>query len=108
MPKSGQVNQKFGVYKSDCCGFEIVITKRAIFPFCPDRLPHTTIWKLLSDEDMTRLTDKPRSKPKELLNQHQSWPYRHAVLVRCCPETSAPCGSPAVPRRSTPTSSYTN
>ena len=63
MPHSGQVNETFGVYKSVCCGFEIVITKGAIFPRCPDH-PRSTIWKLLPEEDMTQLTDKKKSKPK--------------------------------------------
>ena len=65
MPKTGQVNEKFGVYKSTCCGYEIVITKGAIFPFCPDHVPLPTIWKLLPDEDMTKIGGKKGSKPKE-------------------------------------------
>ena len=48
VPKTGEVNQKFGVYKSTCCGYEIVIT----------------IWKLLPDEDMTDVTGKKRSASK--------------------------------------------
>ena len=64
VPKAGQVNQKFEVYESDCCGSEIVITKGAIFPYCPDHLTFNTLWKLF-DEDMTLVTDMTRSKPKE-------------------------------------------
>ena len=48
MPHNGQVNEKFGVYRSLCCGAEIVITKGAIFPRCPDH-PRYTLWKLLPD-----------------------------------------------------------
>jgi len=57
------VNKKFGVYTSFCCGVEIVITKGAIFPKCPDH-PRYTSWKPLSEEDMTRLTDKKKSESK--------------------------------------------
>jgi hypothetical protein len=62
--QNGKVNENFGVYKSVCCGAEIVITKGAIFPYCPDHARLTTMWKLLADEDMTQLTDKKESKPK--------------------------------------------
>jgi len=64
VPKSGELNEKFGVYKSVCCGFEIVITKGATFPHCPDHFRYTTTWKLLPDEDMTQLTDKKKSDSK--------------------------------------------
>ena len=63
MPHNGQVNEKFGVYKSFCCGAEIVITKGAIFPRCPDH-PRYTLWKLFPEEDMTQLTDKKKSQSK--------------------------------------------
>jgi len=63
--KTGQVNQKFGVYKSVCCGFEIVISKGAIFPYCPDHLRLITTWKLLADEDMTQIDGKKGLKSKE-------------------------------------------
>ncbi len=64
MPHNGQVNEKFGVYKSLCCGAEIVITKGAIFPQCPDH-PQHTIWKLLPEEDMTDVTNKKKSDSKD-------------------------------------------
>ena len=63
MPHNGQVNEKFGVYKSLCCGAEIVITKGAIFPKCPDHPQYTTIWKLLP-EDMTDVSNKKKSDSK--------------------------------------------
>jgi len=63
VPHNGQVNENFGVYKSVCCGAEIVITKGAIFPRCPNH-PVDTIWKLLPEEDMTQLTGKKKSKSK--------------------------------------------
>jgi hypothetical protein len=62
VPETGEVNQKFGVYKSVCCGYEIVITKGALFPKCPDH-PYTTIWELLPDEDMTQIDGRKKSEP---------------------------------------------
>jgi len=64
VPHNGQVNEKFGVYKSLCCGAEIVITKGAIFPKCPDHPRYTTTWKLLPEEDMTDVTNKKKSASK--------------------------------------------
>jgi len=64
VPQNGAVNETFGVYKSVCCGAEIVITKGAIFPRCPNHPQYTTIWKLLPEEDMIQLTDKKKSKSK--------------------------------------------
>ena len=61
MPQNGEMNETFGVYKSACCGTEIVITKGAIFPFCPDHTRSPTTWKLIPEEDMTQLTDKKKS-----------------------------------------------
>jgi len=64
VPQNGELNEKFGVYKSVCCGAEIVITAGATFPNCPNHPRLTTSWKLLSDENMTRLTDKKKSESK--------------------------------------------
>jgi hypothetical protein len=63
VPQNGKKNEKLGVYKSACCGAEIVIGAGATFPHCPNH-PRYTIWKLLSDENMTRLTDKKESESK--------------------------------------------
>jgi hypothetical protein len=35
MPKTGERNEQFGMYISDCCGSEIVIAAGAVFPLCP-------------------------------------------------------------------------
>ena len=64
MPQNGRKNENFGVYKSVCCSAEIVITKGAIFPKCPDHPQYTTTWKLLPEEDMTNLTNKKNSDSK--------------------------------------------
>ena len=64
MPQEGKKNEKFGVYRSHCCGTEIVITKGAIFPKCPDHPQYTTRWTLLPHEDMTQVSGKKKSESK--------------------------------------------
>ena len=64
MPQNGAVNEKFGVYKSVCCGAEIVITAGATFPDCPRHIKLTTEWKLAVEpqERMINLTDLPKQR----------------------------------------------
>ena len=58
MPQSGDVNPLFGIYKSTCCSYEIVLVKGAIFPIChKHKLPAT--WKLV-----TRIEPPRSSKGK--------------------------------------------
>ena len=64
VPQNGEINDGFGAYKSVCCGSEIIITKGAIFPNCPNHPRYTTIWKLHSDENTIRLTGKKKSELK--------------------------------------------
>jgi hypothetical protein len=45
MANNGEINQKFGVYRSDCCELEIIIRKGATFPDCPNHPGLNTIWK---------------------------------------------------------------
>jgi len=46
--KSGDVNQHFGIYKSSCCGLEIVLVKGGVFPLChKHKLPAS--WKLVTE-----------------------------------------------------------
>jgi hypothetical protein len=42
---NGLVNTQFGVYKSICCGWEIVLREGETFPDCPKHLRLSTIWK---------------------------------------------------------------
>ena len=44
MPKSGEVNVRLGLYKTLCCGCEIIIREGASFPHCPNHLTPMTIW----------------------------------------------------------------
>ena len=45
MPNNGEINRKFGVYKTVCCGREIIIREGATFPDCPNHPKLTTVWK---------------------------------------------------------------
>jgi len=65
VPQNGEKNQKFGVYKSLCCGAEIVIREGATFPECPNHRSLSTIWNPL-DFDLTEITEirkKAKSEP---------------------------------------------
>jgi hypothetical protein len=53
MPSNGEVNSDTGVYKSLCCGLEIVINEGFQFPDCPNHPRLSTVWKPV------RLEDKP-------------------------------------------------
>ena len=47
VPKSGEQNNQFAIYKSTCCGAEIVLVKGALFPLChKHKLPAG--WKLVT------------------------------------------------------------
>jgi len=50
VPESGQINEKFGVYESICCGAEIVVREAATFPECPNHRSLKTIWNPLDFE----------------------------------------------------------
>ena len=49
MPFNGELNSKFGVYKSVCCDAEIVITEGTTFPACPNHPKYPVQWNLVSD-----------------------------------------------------------
>jgi hypothetical protein len=54
MPSNGELNLKFGVYKTVCCDAEIVISEGVEFPDCPNHARLPTLWKPLR-----RLDDLP-------------------------------------------------
>ena len=63
MPQNGEINEKFGTYKSICCGAEIVIKAGTPFPDCPRHLKLPTIWKLILPEK-TVAQDRNKSELK--------------------------------------------
>jgi hypothetical protein len=52
VPRNGEINEKFGSYKSVCCGAEIVINSGARFPYCPRHLNLSTIWKSSAEDNV--------------------------------------------------------
>ena len=65
MPRNGEINTKFGVYKNVCCGAEIVLTEGTEFPDCPNHPKLTTKWKSISEDPIPRVDDLPSLKKKK-------------------------------------------
>ncbi len=57
MPQNGEINKKFGVYKSVCCDYEIVIAEQVTFPDCPHHIKLTTEWKPVIDDRIRHVTE---------------------------------------------------
>jgi hypothetical protein len=51
LPKSGEINKEFGIYKSLCCGAEIVIPENVTFPDCPVHMNLPTQWNNITNTD---------------------------------------------------------
>jgi len=47
---NGEINERLGVYRTVCCGTEIVINPGTTFPDCPKHPKRITIWKLHVEE----------------------------------------------------------
>ena len=63
MAQNGEPNNRFGVYKSLCCGREILLREGMIFPDCPNHPKLTTVWKMVKT-DVVELRPVKRSKSK--------------------------------------------
>ena len=50
MPKNGEVNTQFGLYRSLCCDRELMIRAGETFPDCPRHKNLSTVWKLIKAE----------------------------------------------------------
>ena len=48
MLSTGNKNWQFGIYKTVCCGYEIVLIVRGEFPNCPNHKAPTE-WKLVAE-----------------------------------------------------------
>jgi len=48
--KNGDPSQRSGIFKSVCCGAEIVIATGTRFPACPNHPRLTTFWKHIKDD----------------------------------------------------------
>jgi hypothetical protein len=62
MPQNGEINERFGVYRSICCDYEIVIGERVTFPDCPHHIKLTTQWKQVVDDRIRHVTEISDSK----------------------------------------------
>ena len=51
MPFNGEVNRRFGIYKSVCCGAEIVIPENVLFPNCAKHGNLPTEWMNITDAE---------------------------------------------------------
>jgi hypothetical protein len=61
MPANGDINTQFGVYRSLCCGREIMVREGSKFPDCPRHPNLSTVWKRVEVE-ITRMTTIQKKK----------------------------------------------
>jgi hypothetical protein len=62
MPANGDINTEFGVYRSLCCGHEIMIREKTKFPDCPNHPNLSTIWKRVDVEVSRMVTIRKKQK----------------------------------------------
>jgi hypothetical protein len=63
VPLTGEKNTLFGVFKSACCGAEIVIRTGAVFPLCPNHPQVSASWEPIEvGPDNLILLAKKKSK----------------------------------------------
>jgi len=69
MAQNSEINNKFGMYKSLCCEWEIVIAEGATFPDCPRHVKLTTEWKLVAElpDGVLHLS--------EIKNENRTWQH---------------------------------
>jgi len=62
---SGEKNTLFGVYRNECCHFEIVISVGAEFPACPKHPDRVTQWTPIEIDiaQVVLLKKKNQSEP---------------------------------------------
>jgi hypothetical protein len=68
MPRDGEVNRKFGIYKYVCCGADIVIPEDVTFPNCARHMNLPTEWKTLTYVD--RILNVKRTQPEQIEESH--------------------------------------
>lgn len=65
MPRNGEINKEFGVYKNLCCGAEIVIKAGATFPDCANHIRLTTEWKPIVTDQIRHVSELFISRKKD-------------------------------------------
>jgi len=68
MPRNGEVNRKFGIYKNVCCGAEIVIPEDVTFPNCARHPNLPTEWKTCIYVD--RILNAKAIRPEQIEESH--------------------------------------
>jgi hypothetical protein len=66
MPRNGETNTKFGVYKNLCCGAEIIVPENVTFPDCAIHFNLPTEWKPVTHNDLiphVRELDPRKKRP---------------------------------------------
>ena len=63
MPERDELNARFGVYRSLCCGRELMVREGEKFPDCPNHRNLSTIWKFVETEivQLVSIDKKPTS-----------------------------------------------
>ncbi len=64
MARNGDLSKKFGVFRTICCGEEIVIAEGARFPDCPRHLNLPTEWKPVNDDKIRHVFEEAPLKKK--------------------------------------------
>ncbi len=62
VPNNGEINKHFGVYRSLCCGREVIVREGATFPDCPNHPKLSTVWKLVGSETIPITEIKKKSE----------------------------------------------
>ena len=63
MSQNGEINKRFGVYTSVCCGEEIILREGSAFPDCPNHPKLPTMWKSAIDSAIPKASEL-RTKKK--------------------------------------------
>jgi hypothetical protein len=65
MPKNGDINDRFGVYRSLCCNREITLGEDERFPDCPGHPKLSTIWKSVTTGSIPKASELRGFKKKD-------------------------------------------
>ena len=65
MPYNCEISDRFGVYRSVCCGAEIAIAEGAKFPDCPKHPKLVTKWESVGDEPIRHVSELRSTKKRD-------------------------------------------
>jgi hypothetical protein len=60
--RNGELNTTFGVYRTLCCGKEIVLRDGDVFPDCPRHANLPTVWKSTADDAIPKACNLAETK----------------------------------------------